>query len=103
MIDLHEIDAAIDEIRREGKSIQAVERLAILYTARDYMQRETEQNERRMQPVTSPDEEVSEFRAACMGISFERIIDVLDEHMEAIKLIYPKEHDAIIRKIRSKS
>lgn len=104
MIDLHEIDTTIEEIRREGHSMQAVEKLALLYVARDYMLRESEQKENAVQgavfrPSTRLSEDASEFRVACMGVSFERIIDVLDEHMEAIRLMYPKEYDTILQKI----
>ena len=42
----------------------------------------------------------SEFMDACSQKEITAVLEVLDEHMEAIKLLYPKEYDSIIEKIR---
>jgi hypothetical protein len=42
----------------------------------------------------------SEFMDACSQKEIMAVLEVLDEHMEAIKLLYPKEYDSIIEKIR---
>lgn len=42
----------------------------------------------------------SEFMDACSQKDIMAVLEVLDEHMEAIKLLYPKEYDSIIEKIR---
>lgn len=42
----------------------------------------------------------SEFMNACSQKDIVAVLEVLDEHMEAIKLLYPKEYDSIIEKIR---
>lgn len=42
----------------------------------------------------------SEFMNACSQKDIVAVLGVLDEHMEAIKLLYPKEYDSIIEKIR---
>lgn len=48
-------------------------------------------------PVMNSD---SEFINACSQKGIEGVLGVLDEHMQAIKLLYPKEYDSIIEKIR---
>lgn len=42
----------------------------------------------------------SEFISVCMGKDILSVLEVLNEHMEAIKLLYPKEYDSIIEKIK---
>ena len=41
MIDLREIYDTIDDLRRDGTTIGQAEKLALLYIAADYMERET--------------------------------------------------------------
>lgn len=41
----------------------------------------------------------SEFMDICSQKDIRAVLEVLDEHMEAIKLLYPKEYDSIIEKI----
>ena len=42
----------------------------------------------------------SEFMNVCSQKEITAVLEVLDEHMEAIKLLYPKEYDSIIEKIK---
>ena len=42
----------------------------------------------------------SEFMNVCSQKEITAVVEVLDEHMEAIKLLYPKEYDSIIEKIK---
>ena len=42
----------------------------------------------------------SEFVNVCIDKNIAEVLEVLDEHMEAIKLLYPKEYDSIIEKIK---
>ena len=107
MIDLREIDETIDELKRHGNSIQAAERLAMLYIARDYMSKENsapmQEYAQAAAPVYIPErastKRTSEFLTACDGAPIEGMLDVLDEHMEAIRLLYPREYDSIVKKI----
>lgn len=113
MIDLQEIDETIDKIKREGRTIQAAERLAMLYIARDHMLMEESMPadagqgyaraaapipEKRT-PIHLRDRAASEFIAACEGIMLEDLLDIFDRHMEAIAVLYPKEYDAILRRL----
>lgn len=42
----------------------------------------------------------SEFMSVCSQKPITDVLEVLNEHMEAIKLLYPKEYDSIIEKIK---
>jgi hypothetical protein len=42
----------------------------------------------------------SEFMNVCSQKDIYAVLGVLNEHMEAIKLLYPKEYDSIIEKIK---
>lgn len=41
----------------------------------------------------------SEFVQAGMAAGLQRLLDVLDEHMDCVKAIYPKEYKAIMRRL----
>lgn len=115
MIDLREIRETIDEIKRNGTTIGQAEKLALLYIAAEYMEREenyripaeTAQNYA-LAAAPMPEKEMdgrvrihgsSEFLTACDGSRIEDVLMVLDEHMEAIKVLYPKEYDALVQKL----
>lgn len=42
----------------------------------------------------------SEFMDICSQKDIMAVLGILDEHMEAIKLLYPKEYDSIIDRIK---
>ena len=109
MIDLREIDETIEELKRHGNSIQAAERLEMLYIARDYMLKESDQSEQNYSQAAAPMKDetpliiqtkrTSEFLTACDGAPVDDVLDVIDEHMEAIRVLYPREYEAIVQKI----
>ena len=115
MIDLREIRETIDDIKRSGTTIGQAEKLALLYLAADYMEREEEcekhaqtaQNYAYASPPKANDKipmrvvtrGTSEFLAACDGVPVDAVLDILDEHMEAIRVLYPKEYEAILRRL----
>ena len=43
----------------------------------------------------------SEFLTAAVGVPTPELMAVIDQHMEAIKVVYPSEYNAIVAKIRS--
>lgn len=42
----------------------------------------------------------SEFVIAAKSAGMSRLLEVLDEHMECVKALYPKEYDAVIRRLK---
>lgn len=112
MIDLREINETIDQLRRKGDTIQAAEQLALLYITRDYIQREERGREERSElqkmsaysQAAAPDmivvEPKSEFLSACNGAPMGEVFAILDAHMETIQVLYPKEYEAIVARIK---
>lgn len=116
MIDLREIRETIDEIKQNGTTVGQAEKLALLYIVADHMEKEESAKERKIpekvesgysraaapEPKAVRIEHKSEFLAACDGSKIEDVLRVLDEHMEAIMVLYPKEHKKIIMMIENK-
>ena len=42
----------------------------------------------------------SEFLAACVGVDVPSLMSVLDEHMSALRAVYPAEYRAVMSRIR---
>lgn len=117
MIDLREIRETIDEIKRHGTTVSQAEKLALLYIAADHMEQEEAARIPQMNPVklehgysqaAAPEPQVvrvehkNDFFAACDGLPVERVLDVINEHMDAILVLYPKEYQAIVKKLNEK-
>ena len=115
MIDLRELNETIDDIKRKGGTVNDAIKLAMLYIAKEHMQREdgarmpAETAQNYAQAASMPEQKeittstkrrrTSPFLEACEGVPVDDILDIVDEHMEAINLLYPKEYEAILRKL----
>lgn len=84
-----EIQEEIERLENEETNYSNCTKLAVLYTVRE--------NYRQL-PSSSYGS--SEFLLACSTCPIDKILSVIDEHMECIKLLYPKEYALIIRKIK---
>jgi hypothetical protein len=118
VIDLREINETIDDIKRKGGTVNDAITLAMLYIAKDHMQHEdstrtpteTVQNYAQAAempthkeiPTNTKKRRTSPFLTACEGVPVEDVLDIMDEHMEAINLLYPKEYEAILRKLENR-
>lgn len=92
MIDQDVIDDEIAALEEEGETTYEVcEKLACLYTVR---------NEIRTRKVKE-DPSSSEFLAASVGVPIPDLMRILDEHMDAIKALYPTEYDQLVGKIKA--
>lgn len=47
-----------------------------------------------------PDDSGSEFVRVAKNAGLSKLLDVLDEHMDCIQALYPKEYAAIIRRLK---
>lgn len=94
MISLETIEREIDELESRETTYHLCERLAWLYIVRDHLR--PTKGDRRAQEL-----EGSEFVEACNGKSYPAMMKVLDEHMEAIRAMYPKEYESVIDKIKA--
>lgn len=110
-MDLNEINAEIAKLEAGGTNYAVCEKLACLYTVRDGFQngREPERVrkvEEYSYSASNPrqivtDEPQSEFEQAAYSVPVDVLISVVNEHMEAIRAIYPKEYSTIVERLKS--
>lgn len=94
MIDRREIETEIKRLEEGEINFSTCAKLADLYAIRDHLAAE---NRPKMAGYSFGS---SEFAMACEKAPLEAVLGVLDEHMEAISILYPKEYSAIIKKIK---
>lgn len=110
-MDIDEINEHIRKLKCEETSWQSVNKLAALCTVRDELEEAhaPKTQIRTLPPATyaaaysTATEPQSDFVAAASSVPFSGLMQVLDEHMNAIKLVYPKEYELVIRKIAALS
>lgn len=102
MIDYDEIDREIKRLEAGHTTYSSCEKLAVLYAVsngrkspdRAYDQSYSYAAEEQKKPP------LSDFATAAGSVSQERLIEILDEHMQAIQAIYPKEYSYIMAKLK---
>lgn len=93
MIDLDIIEREIHDLEARGDTTYSMcERLSWLYVVRDHLR-----------PVTMKPQELygSEFLETASKRDYASVMRILDEHMDAIKVVYPNEYENVISRIRS--
>ena len=96
MVSLDVIEREIRELEARGETTYAqCERLAWLYVCRDHLVPETDER-RRTQRLGG-----SEFLEACSGVGYPALMQVLDEHMQAIRTVYPREYERVMTSVRA--
>ena len=94
MLSIEEVERTILELEKRDTTYATCERLAWLYIVHDHLtQRIVQEKSRAAEMEGSP------FLAACSGAEISEILRVLNDHMEAVRVIYPKEYDAVVKKI----
>lgn len=98
MISIEQIEGEISALEEEKPTHVIMQKLANLYIVRDHMT---------IKPELAPDvayvpvqRSQSEFMTICSGKNVEAVLETLDGHMSAIKILYPKEYNKIIDKIK---
>lgn len=94
MLNLDEIDKTILDLENHDTTYAACEKLAWLYIVRDHL-KNTMTNE----TILSPLSDDSEFLAAASNINISELLNILNEHMEVIKILHPREYASLIEKI----
>lgn len=92
-----ELLEAIKEIQRKEPTYANCEKLATFYTLLRYLYSEDDgqsHSDGRFAAMNG-----SEFREAIAGKDIEKVVDVLDEHMNVVRVLFPKEYRAVIKKI----
>lgn len=95
MIDLETIEREISELETRDTSYRLCERLSWLYTVRDHLKPQARQDS-----ALVPQMQGSDFLEAASGTRCTDLLKVVDEHLETIKLLYPKTYSALLDKIR---
>ena len=98
MIDLETIEREIDDLEHREASYRLCQRLSWLYSVRDHLR----------EKIYPPDGKAalksalsgSEFLDAANGKPYEDVMRIIDEHLETIKLLYPKTFDGVVQRIR---
>jgi hypothetical protein len=98
MIDLETIEREIDKLEHREASYRLCERLSWLYSVRDHLYEKIypqEGGERHKTALSG-----SEFLDAANGKPYEDVLKLVDEHLETIRMLYPKTYSALVDKIR---
>ena len=95
MISLDIIEREIVELEARGETTYAqCERLCWLYTVRDHL-RPTKEENSYTKSLTG-----SEFLEIASGVDYHALMAILDEHMEALRIVQPKEYESVMAKIK---
>ena len=95
VIDLETIEREINQLEARGDTTYAVcERLSWLYIVRDHL-RPINEETCATQQLTG-----SDFLEACSNVSYPMLMRILDEHMSAMRIVYEKEYENVMAKIR---
>ena len=98
MIDLETIEREIDDLELREASYRLCQRLSWLYTVRDHLMAKMYPPEGKA--VLKSALSGSDFLDAANGKPYEDVLKVVDEHLETIKMLYPKTFSALLDKIR---
>ena len=96
MIDLEEINREITRLEHADTTYANCERLSVLYSVRDKLSPEEPAEQYSFASVPT-----SDFISAFNGAPIDAALKLIDEHMEFIRMLYPKEYDSIIRKLQN--
>ena len=98
MIDLETIEREISELETRDTSYRLCERLSWLYIVRDnLLAKKYPPNE----PSGLKKSLVgSEFLEIASEAPYEDVLRVIDEHLEAIRILYPKTYENVLQRIR---
>lgn len=93
-MNIQEINSEIERLEVSQTNYENCSKLSILYIIRQNMAHPKS----RVAEYSNP---TSEFMSAVSGAPVEDVLLILDEHMDCIKLLYPKEYSAIINRIKN--
>lgn len=91
-MDLEEIEAEIQRLEQSKTTYDNCTKLAVLYSIRDHRGQ--------IKKIAEYNAQGSEFLQAAAGAPIEGLLDIIDEHLDAIEILHPREYSAIIRRIK---
>jgi hypothetical protein len=92
-MDITEIKNEINRLQNSDTNWQNIERLSWLYTVHDHMINDKMIINECM-PICSGD-----FGHVVSGKNINNLMNILSEHMSVVKILYPKEYQAVLDKI----
>lgn len=94
MINLDIIEKEILDLEKKDTSYATIERLSWLYTVRDHINP--------VQDVKMTGNLIGdEFAEICSNIPIQNLMPILSEHMQSIQLLYPREYEILVNKIKA--
>lgn len=90
-MDLELIQEEIDVLESGQTTYANIQKLSWLYIVKAFSKG----------VPTSKIDPVSDFLVACRGKDATALFGVLDDHMDAIRILCPKEYDAVMKRINS--
>lgn len=95
-MDIQEIREEIKKLEDSETTYQNCSKLSVLYSVVDHLDK-TKTKE------VAYSYGSSEFLLAVSRAPIEEVMKIVDEHMDAIQLLYPKEYAAVVKKIKELS
>lgn len=95
-MNVEEITEEITKLEQSETNWTNIQRLAWLYAVADHMGGET----RPGVTVSRMPEYTGEFGSAVSGRSIDPVMSILTEHMAVVKILHPKEYEAVLERIR---
>lgn len=105
MVDLQEIERAMHTLACGETTFDTVARLAALITVHDHLSADNQDHTPapysvQQAPATMPHLSGSDFLDAVSAAPMEDVMEILDEHMEALRVVIPREYEAVLERIK---
>lgn len=101
-MNVEELKKEITKLEEADTNWQNVQRLAWLYTVQDHLSADKVPIVANKVQNVMPEYD-GEFGKIVSGANADNIISVLNEHMQVVKILLPKEYQAVIDRIKKPS
>lgn len=101
-MNVRELEKEIAALEKAEASWQTIQRLATLYIVFDHLTESGNPIVAHEIRSTMPDY-AGEFGKAISGASTDDVVSILAEHMSVIKILHPKEYQAVIERLTEAS
>lgn len=91
-----EIRTEMERLKNADTNYSNVEKLAMLSIVKS----ELDTEDVVMPRYSFAAEPESEFLNACTDVPYMEVLKVMNEHMDAVKVLYPKEYSSVMRRIK---
>lgn len=98
-MDIAEVKTEIARLEKSDTNWQNIERLSWLYAVYDHLAGDTAPQILRIEQENMP-QYAGEFGQTVSGKNIDGVMNVLQEHMAVIKVLHPKEYQAVLEKIK---